>query len=40
MAQNPEGIESLGKTWRRRKNNIETNIEEIGWTDVDWIFLT
>jgi hypothetical protein len=40
MAQNREGSGSLGKTWRRRKNNIKTDLEEISWTDVDWIFLT
>jgi hypothetical protein len=35
----PEGKRPLGRPRHRRKDNIETRIEEIGREGVDWINL-
>jgi hypothetical protein len=33
----PEGTRPLGRQRRRWVNNIETDLREIEWNDVDWI---
>jgi hypothetical protein len=33
----PEGNIPLGKPRRRWKNNIEMDLREAGWGDMDWI---
>jgi hypothetical protein len=33
----PEGKRPLGRQRRRRLDNTEMNVIEIGWDDVDWI---
>jgi hypothetical protein len=35
----PEGKRPFGRPSRRWKDNIKTDIREIGWEDVDWIHL-
>jgi hypothetical protein len=34
----PEGRRLLGRPRRRRENNIEMNLQEVGW-GMDWIVL-
>jgi hypothetical protein len=34
-----EGKRQVGRHKRRWKNNIETNLKEVGSEDVDWIHL-
>jgi hypothetical protein len=36
----PEGKRQLGRCRRRRDNNSEMNLREIGWEGVDWIHVT
>jgi hypothetical protein len=33
----PEGKRPLERLRRRREDNIEISIEEMGWIDMDWI---
>jgi hypothetical protein len=33
----PEGKRPLGRPRRRWVDNIEMNVREIGWDDMDWI---
>jgi hypothetical protein len=35
----PEGKRPLGRRRRRWKNNINMDLREIGWGDMDWIYL-
>jgi hypothetical protein len=35
LAGNPEGKRPLGGTRRRKKDNIRSDLTEIGWEDVD-----
>jgi hypothetical protein len=35
----PEGKRPLVRPRRRCKDNIRTDLKEIGWEDVDWIHL-
>jgi len=35
----PEGKRPLGRTRRRLENNIETDLQEVGCGDMDWIKL-
>jgi hypothetical protein len=35
----PEGKKPLGRTRRRRLDNIRIDLGEVGWGDVDWIGL-
>jgi hypothetical protein len=35
----PEGNRPLGRPRRRWVNNIRMDLEEVGWSDVDWIGL-
>jgi hypothetical protein len=35
----PEGRRPLGRPRRRWKDNIKMNLREIGFGDVDWIYL-
>jgi hypothetical protein len=35
----PEGKGTLGGPRRRRMDNIEMDLGEVGWRDVDWIGL-
>jgi hypothetical protein len=33
----PEGRRPLGRAMRRWQNNIKTDLQEVGWGDMDWI---
>jgi hypothetical protein len=35
----PEGKRPLGRPRRRWVDNIRMDLEEVGWSDVDWIDL-
>jgi hypothetical protein len=35
----PEGRRPLGRPRRRWLDNIKMDLVEVGWSDVDWIFL-
>jgi hypothetical protein len=35
----PEGKRPLGRPRRRRENNIQIDLREIGWGGMDWIHL-
>jgi hypothetical protein len=35
----PEGRRPLGRSRRRRLDNIRMDLAEVGWGDVDWIGL-
>jgi hypothetical protein len=35
----PEGRRPLGRPWRRWEDDIEMDLREVGWRDVDWIDL-
>jgi hypothetical protein len=35
----PEGRRQLGRPKRRWEDNIEINLREAGWGDIDWIDL-
>jgi hypothetical protein len=35
----PEGNRPLGRPRRRWKDNIKTDLREIGWGGMDWIHL-
>jgi predicted small integral membrane protein len=35
----PEGRRPLGRSKRRRLDNIRMDLVEVGWCDVDWIGL-
>jgi hypothetical protein len=35
----PEGKRPLGRTRRRWLDSIKIDLREIGWDDVDWIYL-
>jgi hypothetical protein len=39
LVGNTEGKKPLGRPRRRRKDNIQMDLGEIGWGDVDWIGL-
>jgi hypothetical protein len=39
LVGNPEGKRPLGRPRRRWVNNIEMDLGEIGWDDMDWIDL-
>jgi hypothetical protein len=36
----PEGKRPLGRPRRSWVDNIKTDLREIGWSDMDWIYLT
>jgi hypothetical protein len=31
----PEGRTPFGRSWRRSKDNMKMNLEEVGWEGVD-----
>jgi hypothetical protein len=35
----PEGKRSFGRPRRRREDNIRMDLQEVGWGDMDWIYL-
>jgi hypothetical protein len=35
----PEGRRPLGRPWRRWQDNIETDLQEVGWGGMNWIEL-
>jgi hypothetical protein len=35
----PEGRRPLGRFRRRWEDNIKTDLQEVGWGDIDWIDL-
>jgi hypothetical protein len=35
-----EGNRPLGRPSLRWKNNIRTDLKEVGWKDVDWMHMT
>jgi len=35
----PEGKRPLGRSWRRREDNIKMDLKEVGCGDMDWIEL-
>jgi hypothetical protein len=35
----PEGKRPLGRSKRRREDNIRTDLREMVWEDVDWMHL-
>jgi hypothetical protein len=39
LVRKPEGKRPLGRTRRRRADNIRMDLGEVGWGDVDWIGL-
>jgi hypothetical protein len=39
LVWNPKGKRSLGRSRCRLKDNIKMYFREIGWEDVDWIYL-
>jgi hypothetical protein len=39
MAGKPGGKRSLGRSRRRRVDNIKVDLREIGWDGMDWIDL-
>jgi hypothetical protein len=39
LLEKPEGKRQLGRSRRRRMDNIEINLGEIGWCEMDWFDL-
>jgi hypothetical protein len=39
LVEKPEGKRPLGRRWRRWKDNIKTDLQEVRCGDVDWIEL-
>jgi hypothetical protein len=39
LVGNPEGKRPLRRPRHRWKDNIRTDLREIGWEDVDWVHL-
>jgi hypothetical protein len=39
LFRKPEGERLLGRTRRRREDDIRMDVRDIGWTFVDWINL-
>jgi hypothetical protein len=39
LLKKPEGKRPLGKSRRRRMNNIKINLGQIGWCEMDWFDL-
>jgi hypothetical protein len=39
LAARPEGKRPLGRTRRRREDNIKMDLQEMGWESMDWIDL-
>jgi hypothetical protein len=39
LARKPEGKRPLGRPRRRWVDNIKMDLREIGWDDMDWIYL-
>jgi hypothetical protein len=35
----PEGRSPLGRPRRRWEDNIKMDIQEVGWGDMDWIYM-
>ena len=35
----PEGRSPLGRPRRRWDDNIKMDIQEVGWGDMDWIYM-
>jgi hypothetical protein len=35
----PEGRRPLGRPRRRREDNIKTDLQEVGWEGMDWIYM-
>jgi hypothetical protein len=38
--EKPEGKKTLGRSRRRRYDNIRIDVRKMGWEGVDWIHLT
>jgi hypothetical protein len=36
----PEGKRPVGRLKHKWKDNIRTDLREVGWEDVDWLHLT
>jgi hypothetical protein len=39
LVEMPEGKRPLGRSRRRRVDNIKINLRELGWDGMDWIDL-
>jgi len=39
MGEAPEGKKPIGRPRHRRKDNIKTYLQEVGWESLDWIEL-
>jgi hypothetical protein len=39
LVQKPEGKRQLGRPRHRWEDNIKIDLREIGWRDMDWIYL-
>jgi hypothetical protein len=37
LVEIPERMRSLGRSWRRWKDNIKINLQGVGLGDMDWI---
>jgi hypothetical protein len=37
LVERPERMRSLGRSWRRWKDNIKINLQGVGLGDMDWI---
>jgi hypothetical protein len=39
LVEKPEGKRSLGRPRLRWQDNIKVDFQEVGWRDMDWIYL-
>jgi len=39
LVSRPEGKRPLGRPRPRRKDNIKIDLQEVGWGDMDWMYL-
>ena len=39
LVSRPEGKRPLGRPRRRWKDNIKMDLQEVGWGDMDWVYL-
>jgi hypothetical protein len=39
LVRRPEGKRPLGRPRRRWKGNIKMDLQEVGWEDMDWMYL-